>query len=321
MNGVINIYKEKGFTSHDVVAKLRGILKTKKVGHTGTLDPEAEGVLPVCIGTATHLCDMLTDKIKEYRTVLFFGVATDTDDMTGTMIETSPVLADRQALCDVLPQFIGELEQIPPMYSAIKVNGKHLYELAREGVVIERQPRPVVVYDIKLESVKTDEDGHIIEAELSVVCGKGTYIRSLCRDIGKALGTCACMKSLVRTRSGDYFIENSLKLSEVEELRDAGTLSEHIVTVEQVFSVCPEVRMKPEWDKLLQNGNQIMEQDCELSLQKQETDFLPEHGVLAEPEIKSGFPENWYRACDSNGKFLGIYEKNGKKFVPVKMFL
>lgn len=321
MNGVINIYKEKGFTSHDVVAKLRGILKTKKVGHTGTLDPEAEGVLPVCIGTATRLCDMLTDKVKEYRTVLFFGVSTDTDDMTGAMIKAAPVLADRQALCAVLPKFIGEQNQIPPMYSAIKVDGKKLYELAREGIVIERQARPIVVYDIQLLSVKEDDEGHLIEAELSVVCGKGTYIRSLCRDIGAALDTCACMKSLVRTRSGDCRIEHSLKLSEVEQLRDAGTLSEHIVTVEQIFSACPVFRMKPEWDKLLLNGNQIMEQDCEPSPQKQETVSCPEHEGQAEPESKSGFPKNWYRACDSTGNFLGIYEKNGNKYVPVKMFL
>lgn len=317
MNGVINIYKEKGFTSHDVVAKLRGILKTKKIGHTGTLDPGAEGVLPVCVGSATRLCDMLTDKIKEYRAVIFFGVSTDTEDVSGKLIEAAPVTVGKQELCHVLPQFIGELQQIPPMYSAIKVDGKKLYELAREGVVVERKPRTVVIYNIELHSVKTDDEGNLIEADLSVVCGKGTYIRSLCRDIGKALGTCACMKSLVRTRSGDFRIENSLKLSEVEAIRDAGTLSEHMITVEQVFSACPAFCMKPEWDKLLLNGNQITEHDCVMVSEE-----MCENSV---PEINTGntseFPENWYRACDSTGRFLGIYEKKGTTYSPVKMFL
>jgi len=319
MDGILNIYKEKGFTSHDVVAKLRGILKMKKIGHTGTLDPEAEGVLPVCLGTATRLCDMLTDKIKEYRAVIRFGIATDTEDMTGEIIEELPVAATEENLREVLPKFFGEQEQIPPMYSAIKVEGKKLYELAREGKVIERKGRPIVIYDIVLHSVEPDASGHLFEAELSVICGKGTYIRSLCRDIGKALGTCACMKSLLRTRSGSSYLENSLKLSEVEALRDAGTLEEHIVTVEQVFEMCKSFQMKPEWDKLLLNGNQIMEQDCDMIKDGNSTSVeLCDNAI---PETISEFPANWYRAYDSTGRFLGLYEKNGKKFKPVKMFL
>ena len=319
MDGILNIYKEKGFTSHDVVAKLRGILKMKKIGHTGTLDPEAEGVLPVCLGTATRLCDMLTDKIKEYRAVVRFGIATDTEDMTGEIIEEMPVLATEENLREVLPDFLGEQEQIPPMYSAIKLEGKKLYELAREGKVIERKGRPVVIHEITLHSVETDVSGHLLEAELTVVCGKGTYIRSLCRDIGKALGTCACMKSLLRTRSGNSFLENSFKLSEVEKLRDAGTLEEHIVTVEQVFAECKAFRMKPEWDKLLLNGNPVMEQDCDFEGKENSTQV--ESSNNASFKQNSEFPSNWYRAYDSTGRFLGLYEKNGKKFSPVKMFL
>lgn len=317
MNGILNIYKEKGFTSHDVVAKLRGILKMKKIGHTGTLDPEAEGVLPVCLGTATRLCDMLTDKIKEYRVVMRFGIATDTEDMTGEVIEKSPVLATEEDLRNVLPRFLGEQEQIPPMYSAIKVEGKKLYELAREGKVIERKGRPIVIHDIILHSVELDADGRLFEAELTVVCGKGTYIRSLCRDIGKALGTCACMKSLLRTRSGNSYLDNSFKLSEVEEMRDAGTLEEHIVTVEQVFAECKAFQMKPEWDKLLLNGNHINEQDCFLV----DNTYFTKVESQGNPLKTTEFPENWYRAYDSTGNFLGLYEKNGKKYVPVKMFL
>ena len=320
MDGIINIYKETGFTSHDVVAKLRGILHMKKIGHTGTLDPEAEGVLPVCLGSATRLCDMLTDKIKEYRAVVRFGIATDTEDMTGEIIEELPVLAGEGELKAVLPEFLGEQEQVPPMYSAIKVEGKKLYELAREGKVIERKGRPIVIYDIVLHKVETDDFGHLVEAELTVVCGKGTYIRSLCRDIGKTLGTCASMKSLLRTRSGSCYLSESLKLFEVEALRDAGSLEEHIVTVEQVFADCKAFQMKPEWDKLLLNGNHIMEQDCDIIKTVENngsTKVESDNVKVSEAE----FPANWYRAYDSIGRFLGLYEKTGKKFIPVKMFL
>lgn len=319
MDGILNIYKEKGFTSHDVVAKLRGILRMKKIGHTGTLDPEAEGVLPVCLGTATRLCDMLTDKIKEYRAVIRFGIATDTEDMTGEIIEELPVTATEEELRTVLPKFLGEQEQIPPMYSAIKVEGKKLYELAREGKVIERQGRPIVIHSILLHSVELDNEGRLFEAELTIVCGKGTYIRSLCRDIGKALGTCACMKSLLRTRSGNSYLENSFKLSEVEALRDEGTLEKQIVTVEQVFAECKAFQMKPEWDKLLLNGNHIMEQDCDL-INICDSTTVECYNNNSEEKIGE-FPDNWFRAYDSTGRFLGLYEKNGKKFTPVKMFL
>ena len=307
MDGIINIYKEKGYTSHDVVAKLRGILRMKKIGHTGTLDPEAEGVLPVCLGTATRLCDMLTDKIKEYRAVVRFGIATDTEDMTGQVIKERPVKAKEEDLRAVLSRFIGTQEQIPPMYSAIKVDGKKLYELAREGKVIERQGRIVTIHSIELHSVLCNQEGYLSEAEITVVCGKGTYIRSLCRDIGEALGSCACMKSLLRTRSGNSLLADSLKLSQVEELRDAGELERHIVTVEQVFSECGAFVMLEEWDKLLRNGNHLSEEHCKIT-EEQKTE-------------NSEFPSSWYRAYDSNGFFLGVYEKAGKKFVPVKMFL
>ncbi len=310
MDGIINIYKEQGFTSHDVVAKLRGILRTKKIGHTGTLDPAAEGVLPICVGTATRLCDMLTDKVKEYRALVRFGVATDTEDMTGQIIKEAPVSFGEQELRDILPQFIGTYDQIPPMYSAIKVEGKKLYELAREGKVIERKGRPVTIYSIEVEKIVLDDAGHLYQAELTVSCGKGTYIRSLCRDIGEALGSCACMETLLRTRSGDCYLADSLTLSQVEELRDNGTLEEKFVTVEQVFAECNAFTMKPEWDKLLLNGNHISLNDC---IMKQQ----------GKPEASEGvhFPATWYRAYDSNGSFLGVYEKKGAKFVPVKMFL
>jgi len=306
MDGIISIYKEKGFTSHDVVAKLRGILKMKRIGHTGTLDPEAEGVLPVCLGTATKLCDMLTDKVKKYRAVMVFGIATDTEDMTGTVIKEAPVNVTEEDLYRVLPDFIGTYGQIPPMYSAIKVDGKKLYELAREGKVVEREAREITIYSIAVENVVKDENGILKECSIVVECGKGTYIRSLCRDIGEKLDTCACMKSLLRMQSGQFDISNSFTLAEVERLRDEGSLSENIVSVEQVFDCCGKFFTCEETDKLLKNGNRI-----------------PKSAIQTIVSGKEGgeFSVNWYRAYTSNQIFLGIYEKKNGEFIPVKMFL
>ena len=180
-NGIINIYKEAGFTSHDVVAKLRGILKQKKIGHTGTLDPEAVGVLPVCLGKGTKVCDLLTDKDKVYETVMRLGVMTDTQDMTGTILEESEVTVSKEDVENVLHEFRGDISQVPPMYSALKVNGKKLYELAREGKTVERKPRNIHIYELEL--LEMEEDG--IHVRLRVHCSKGTYIRTLCQDIGK----------------------------------------------------------------------------------------------------------------------------------------
>ena len=176
-HGIINVYKEKGFTSHDVVAKLRGICKQKKIGHTGTLDPEAVGVLPVCLGSATKLCDMLTDKTKEYVAVLKLGVVTDTQDLTGTILEEHPVTVTEEQIREVIFSFQGDQLQIPPMYSALKVNGKKLYELAREGKEVERAARPITIHEIEI--LKEE----LPEITIRVSCSKGTYIRTLCHDV------------------------------------------------------------------------------------------------------------------------------------------
>ncbi len=306
MDGIINIYKEKGYTSHDVVAKLRGILRMRRIGHTGTLDPDAEGVLPVCLGTATRLCDMLTEKKKAYRATVCFGIATDTEDMSGTVLKELPLSFTEEQLKEACVKFTGSYDQIPPMYSAIKIEGKKLYELARQGKVVEREARPVTVHSITVEHVELNEEQLVKEAVLTVSCGKGTYIRSLCRDIGEALGTCACMKDLMRTRSGVFTVEESIRLDEVEQYRDRGEVEAHIVTVEDVFAECGELIMLPDWDKLLLNGNPFRNDTCTVP--------VPE-GKAAE------FPKNWLRAYTSEHKFLGIYEKKGAKYVPVKMFL
>ena len=192
INGIINIYKEKGYTSHDVVAKLRGILGQKKIGHTGTLDPDAEGVLPVCLGRATRLCDMLTEKNKIYEAVLLLGKTTDTQDITGRVLEERNTSSLTESyIKECIQGYIGEYEQLPPMYSALKVNGRKLYELAREGIEVERKKRLVQIFDITIDRIE------LPRISMEVKCSKGTYIRTLCHDIGQDLGAGGCMEALL----------------------------------------------------------------------------------------------------------------------------
>lgn len=302
-HGIINIYKEPGFTSHDVVAKLRGILKQKKIGHTGTLDPAAEGVLPVCLGKGTRLCDMLTDKTKTYRAVLLLGVTTDTQDTTGTVLEerSTSALTEEQVR-EAAEHFIGHYEQIPPMYSALKVGGKKLYELARAGKEIERKARPVEIHGLTIESVA------LPRVTMTVTCSKGTYIRTLCYDIGEKLGCGGCMEHLIRTQVGSFLLENSLRLSEVESLRDVEGLNDHIISVEEVFKDYPEIVSDNELlDKLLSNGNP----------------FLEEHIGEALSTLLPSADSTEFRIYDSGKVFIGIYgyRKNEKRWKPVKMFL
>ena len=260
-DGVINIYKEKGFTSFDVVAKLRGILKQKKIGHTGTLDPDAEGVLVVCLGKATKLCDVLTDKNKCYEATMQLGVTTDTEDSSGTVQSKSDVTVSEELVQEVILSFVGEYDQIPPMYSAIKVNGKKLYELARQGKVIEREPRRVTVHEIQIESID------LPYVRFMVSCSKGTYIRILCRDIGAKLGCGAIMESLVRTEvnaeeSGAVFtLDEAMKLSEVEQAVADGTLSSHILPIDQMFPHLLHYTVTDAANSRLLNGNLLSRQD------------------------------------------------------------
>ena len=207
VNGILNVYKEKGYTSHDVVAKLRGIVGQKKIGHTGTLDPDAEGVLPVCLGRATKVCDMLTEKDKTYEAVLLLGKETDTQDISGTVLRVGETEGlTQEQVKDCVMSFVGEDDQIPPMYSALKVNGKKLYELAREGKTIERKSRKVEIKEIRILEMA------LPRVRMEVSCSKGTYIRTLCHDIGEKLGCFGCMESLLRTKVSRFEIESSLKL-------------------------------------------------------------------------------------------------------------
>lgn len=264
MDGILVIRKEKGYTSHDVVAKLRGILHMKKIGHTGTLDPAAEGVLPVALGRGTRLVELLTEKEKTYEAVLRLGVSTDTQDMTGTILSEKPVTVTEEEVRETVASFVGEQMQVPPMYSALKVGGKKLYELAREGKTIERKPRPVVFYEIRI----LDMDLPLVR--ISVTCSKGTYIRTLCNDIGEKLGCGGAMEELLRTRSGNFTLEESMALSQVEEAVADGTIGEKIVSIEDVLSMYPH-----------------------LPVHRKETDFL----VM---EIR--FRKNWYRAATGKKK-------------------
>ena len=283
INGIINVYKEKGYTSFDVVAKLRGILKTKKIGHTGTLDPDAEGVLPVCLGKATKVCDLLTDKNKEYVAVMLLGKVTDTQDTTGTVLEEHPVEVTEEQVKEAVLSFTGEYMQVPPMYSALKVNGKKLCDLARAGVTVERQARPV-------------------------------QIRTLCQDIGEKLSCGACMESLLRTKVSEFCVQDALRLSEIEERvqKAAGqTPSEQwnaemfdfIYAVDSVFLQYKKAVICKEWNKLLYNGNR-MKKDMFVSYQKD-------------------WEQQKVRIYDEEGRFIGIYEYSEihGDYKPVKLFM
>lgn len=303
INGIININKEKGYTSHDVVAKLRGIMKQKKIGHTGTLDPLATGVLPVCLGNATKLCDLLVEKEKEYIAKVRLGVRTDTQDMTGRILETAKVKITKEELSAVMQQFLGTYDQIPPMYSAIKIQGKKLYELAREGKEIERKARQVTISEISL--LETDLPCFIMK----VRCSKGTYIRTLCEDIGVRLGCFAAMEELQRIKSGQFDLSTALTLEEVEEkmriCKETGKeVSEFILSVDRFFSDCKALKVGKSVEKLVINGNPM------------------EDKWVVNGNFERSDKEK-YRIYIDDDEFIGIYEyrKSEGKFYPYKMFL
>lgn len=224
MDGVINIYKEAGWTSFDVVAKMRGILKIKKIGHTGTLDPAATGVLPVCVGKGTKKVESFMADDKVYRAVMLLGVTTDSQDMTGDILTRSEVNSAEAEVAEAVKSFIGGYDQLPPMYSAKKVNGKKLVDLARKGVEVERKPRFVNIMDIDIEKIE------LPRVTMTITCSKGTYIRTLCHDIGQKLKCGAAMESLIRTRVGRFKIEDAITLEQLEKFRDEDRLEEVVIT-------------------------------------------------------------------------------------------
>ena len=278
MDGIFNIYKEKGFTSHDVVAIVRRTIHMKKVGHTGTLDPDAEGVLPVCVGKATKLSDVIMDGRKSYRAMLRLGVTTTTE-----------------------AAFIGRLEQVPPMYSAVKVNGKKLYELAREGKEIARKARTIEVYDIRIRRFLPPD-----RVEMDIDCSKGTYIRTLCADIGKALGCGGHMAELLRTATGSFSLENAIKLDDLKALAEQERAEDALLTMQEALRDFPVIKIAEGSTKLLYNGGKI-----------QEKYFTKQPKALQEDEIAAVY--------DFENHLVGLYtlkkEETNFYIKPFKMLV
>lgn len=229
MDGILNVLKPPGMTSFDIVAYLRSLLKEKKIGHTGTLDPGAVGVLPVCIGKATKTIEYLTDKDKIYRAELTLGVSTDTQDNFGNVLKVCEVKFSKEQIIDAIKSFVGRYSQVPPMYSAIKIEGKKLYQLAREGITIERKPRDVEIHSINILDIKENK------AVFDVECSKGTYIRTLCSDIGDRLGCGGHMSFLVRTKAGNFGLSDALTLEEIYQLSRDNSISGRLSSIEDVF--------------------------------------------------------------------------------------
>lgn len=300
MDGIINVYKEAGFTSHDVVAKLRGILHQKKIGHTGTLDPAATGVLPVCCGKATKVCELLTDKDKSYRAVCRLGIETDTQDTTGEVLsqyDISGITEDDIRRC--VNEFQGDIMQVPPMYSALKVNGRKLYELAREGKTVERKARPVHIDSIDIIDIDMEKGVF----SMDVTCSKGTYIRTLCHDIGKKLGIAAAMENLIRTRVSVFRLEDAITLSQIQEMvnESVDEFEKKVVKVDSLFPDCPRLYVNDKGARYLANGNSLKKDD-----------FIDEGIIIKQDQDVLVYDEEKH--------FKAIYALNGKEYKVVKMF-
>ena len=267
----------------DVCAKLRGILKTKKIGHAGTLDPMATGVLPVFVGRATRGVEFFEHARKEYETLLRPGIVTDTQDITGTVLETREVSLDDAGIEAALAEFRGEILQVPPMYSALKVNGQKLCDLARKGKTVDRQPRPITIHALEYLGM---EDGCL---RLRVDCSKGTYIRTLCQDIGQALGCGGCMEALRRTRAGEYTISQAVPL---QELLDSENPAQYLRPVDSMFANHPMVSLTANQERRCRNGN----------------------------AFSVTLPEGTYRAYSQSGEFLMLARVTGGTMETIKSF-
>jgi len=306
INGILNISKEAGYTSFDVVAVARGVYRQKKCGHTGTLDPMATGVLPVAFGKATKVCGMITDWDKEYIAELLLGRTTDTLDITGSITGGDEKLAmslDEADVKDAVMGFLGESYQVPPMYSALKVDGRRLYDIARSGGSVERSMRSVNIRRIEIMDI------NLPVVKFKVLCSKGTYIRSLCDDIGKKLLCGGCMQSLVRSMVGPFTLDEAATLSDIKKLRDEGDeegLRKLLVPVEKVFSFLPGVRVKGASEKLLSNGNKLFSEDLE-------------EDIKADIKISQ---KQKFRVYHADGVFAAVYEYDPSTGImkPDKMF-
>mgnify|MGYP004690788853 FL=1 len=283
MNGIVIVDKPQGWTSQDVTARLRRVYATRRIGHGGTLDPMATGVLPVFVGRATRGVEFFEHAEKTYDTVLLLGRTTDTQDVTGTVLAEKAVRLSPADIENVLPRFRGDILQVPPMYSALKVNGKKLYELARKGQEVERQPRPITVFEL----TNLGFDG--TRLSLRVKCSKGTYIRTLCQDIGEALGCGGCMEALRRVRAGEYGIEDAVPL---EKLLESETPEQYLRSLDTMFAHCPAVTLTANQEKRCRNGN----------------------------PFSSPLPQGTYRAYSQSGEFLMLAKVEDGVMTTVKSF-
>lgn len=283
INGILNVYKPLGITSHDVVYKIRRLTGIKKVGHTGTLDPDAEGVLPICIGKATKVADMLTFSNKRYTARMKLGVTTDTQDASGKVLSVKEFNLTEEQIRLAIQKFIGEIEQIPPMYSAIKIGGKKLYELARKGIEVERKPRKITIFEANVISINDDV------VEIDVYCSKGTYIRTLCMDIGEELGCGAHMAGLIRTQTSTFTIDKSYTFAQLEN----GNIEEFVLPVDQMFDY-PKIMVDGEAERKILNGNSVV--------------------------IPNLISEQKYRVYDSENKFICISKECEGKLTLIKSF-
>lgn len=304
-NGILNINKPEGWTSQDVVAKLRGRLHIRRVGHTGTLDPMATGVLPVCFGKATRIIEYYDDDFKTYEAEMKLGMVTDTLDITGTVLETKPVDVSEEDVIQAIDSFRGWITQIPPKYSALKVNGKPLYKYAREGVEVEIKSRKIYVEDIQLVEVNLRENRILFR----VTCSKGTYIRTICDDIGKKLGCGGTMTALQRTQSGCFRVEDARTLPEILEMTDE-ELERCVIPMDETLVHLGRIELKSmESVPFYYNGREI------------DTGYV---NVLASPAVPEALQEgsrleDKYRVYDPEGKFLGISSLRENTLYPEKV--
>ena len=285
MNGVLIVDKPQGKTSHAIVAAVRRLCKTRRVGHTGTLDPLATGVLPVCVGNATKAADMLTSSDKRYLAVFRLGMRTDTLDITGNVLEENTIAVTSEDVKKAVKSFTGTILQVPPMYSAIKKDGRKLYELAREGKEIEREAREITVYSLDITDIS------LPYVSIDVSCSKGTYIRSLCDDIGTALGCGAVMTQLRRTKASAFNADNAHTLEELEAAED---ISKMLVPTDSLFSDLPEIHLNEKQERSIVNGVRMT--------------------------WRSGGENQRFRLYGANGRFLCVSQIKDGKLVLIKSF-
>lgn len=289
MDGVINVYKPIGMTSYDVVHKIKKLCNTKKVGHTGTLDPEASGVLPICIGKATKIADYIMNDNKLYKAELKLGIITDSYDRVGKVLSTNEVTVDEEKVTQVIKSFIGENYQIPPMYSAIKINGQKLYNLARQGIEIERDARKVYIYDVQITNV------NLPYVEFLVKCSKGTYIRSLCYDIGNKLSCGGTMWNLERVETGDFKLTDAVRL----DLLTSENVNEYLIPISEALAKYETIHIDDKYEKLLLNGVVLSNQSVLVNIDS----------------------EKLYKVYLGENRFIGLGRKDEFGFKIVKMLI